>query len=312
MNYTAPKPLKKGDKVAIISPSSPISSSEQIYDSLPIFEKNNLKPVFGSNVIGLNSDNWSSGSIQDRVEEIAWAFADDSINGIIAAEGGWSAIELVPYLPYDIIRENPKVFMGMSDVTAINTGILSGANLINFSGPNVRIRKDYKYDVNNLNKALELLKKDEKWNIAPWYANNKLQRRVCDGLVDGKSIGGNLTLFSALAGTPFMPDCEGAILFLEDIWAGGFEVSLSLNRLELTGILDQINGVVFGEFMKQPQRGVGDMTIEDIIVSKFRDRCPCLYGFNFSHGELVANIPLGVDTVLDADNMIVSFDNPFK
>lgn len=312
MKYTTPKPLKDGDKVAIISPSSPISSPEQIYNSLPIFEKQNLEPVFGSNVKELHSKNWSAGTIQDRVEEVAWAFADDSINGIIAAEGGWSAIELVPHLPYEIIKKNPKVFMGMSDITAINTGILSGANLVNFSGPNVRIRKDYKCDENNLNKALELLKTNTNWDIKPWYTNNKLQRRVCGGLVKGKSLGGNLTLFSALAGTPFMPDCKGTILFLEDIWAGGFEVSLSLNRLELSGVLDKINGVVFGEFCKQPSRGAGDMTIEDIIVDKFKDRCPCLYGFNFSHGELVANIPLGVDTVLDANNMVVTFSNPFK
>jgi muramoyltetrapeptide carboxypeptidase len=108
-----------------------------------------------------------------------------------------------------------------------------------------------------------------------------------------------------------MPDVNGAILFLEDIYAGGHEVSEMLNHMELAGILDSISGIVFGEFCKLPERDCQDMTVEDVIVRKIRDKVPCIYGMNFSHGETVATIPLGVETIINAEECFVSFGNPF-
>lgn len=311
MNLIKPNCLKRGDKIAIISPSSPITSMISIKESFSVFNKYGLEPVLGQNVKNLRSIAWSSGTIKDRVDEIEWAFNDSNINGVIAAEGGYSCMELLPYLPYKMIRDSRRPFMGMSDVTAINTAILSSSGLINFSGPNVRIRMDFKDDIKNFDDALGLLMCSSPWNDKPFYRNNATSRSICGGIVKGKAIGGNMTLFCSLIGTPYFPDVDKCVLFFEDVYAGGYEVSMNLNRLELAGILDKISGIVFGEFLKQPSRSDKDFSVEDVLVERFRERIPCIYGMNFSHGATVATIPLGVDCILDADNCDVKFDNPF-
>jgi len=311
MTPLKPKCLRDGDRVAVVAPSSPISSMVAIKQSLEVMKQYGLEPVLGRNITEMRSEGWSSAPLDDRVEELAWAFGDESIDGVIAAEGGYSAIELLPYLPYEMIRESQKTFMGMSDITAINNALLRCAGLNNFSGPNTRIRQDKKNDAQNLGDALALLKTDAPWGITPWKRLDTIPRSICGGIVTGPAMGGNMTLFTALLGTPFMPDVTGCVLFFEDVHANGYEVSMNLNQLDLGGVLDKCAGVVFGDFEKQPDRGDQDFTIEDVVVRMFRDRLPCVFGFNFSHGDTVGTIPLGCETVLDADNCVVSFGNPF-
>ncbi len=312
IEYVSPYPLQDGDKIALIAPSSPISSMPSIKQSIDVFRANNLEPVLGPNITHMRSENWSSASLPERIKEIEWAFSDDSINGIVCAEGGYSAIELLPYLPYDLISKSRKVFMGMSDVTVINNAILCGSKLINFLGPNARIRNDRPKDSQNLDDALKLLKNNGSWNLEPWKRLPAPARCICPGIAKGKAVGGNLTVFTALVGTPYIPDIEGAVLFFEDIYAGGYEVSMALNHLDLAGIFDKASAVVFGNFEKIPNRDSQDMTIEDVIVKKFADRMPCVYGLNFSHGDLVATIPLGVDVVVDCEQRLINFGNPYE
>jgi len=312
MEYLKPNSLHDGDRVAIIAPSSPVSSMRSIQNAFSVFEANNLVPVLGQNLTHVRSDCWSAASIKERVDEIIWAFEDSSIAGVMVAEGGYSAIELLPYLPFELVRESQKPFVGMSDVTSINNAFLRFSGLVNFLGPNIRIRDKEPLDQNSLATALRLLKTSVAWHEKPWDNMQAPARCVCEGIAKGKAIGGNLTLFTALTGTPFMPNVDGAILFFEDIHTGGFEVSLCLNQLELAGVFDSVAGVVFGEFCKVPDRGDGDLPIEDVVVRFFKKRVPCVMGMNFSHGHTVATIPLGADVLLDAEKGIVDFGNPFN
>jgi len=306
-----PRPLHDGDRVALIAPSSPLSSMVAIKQSVEVLKKHGLEPVLGANVTQMRSEGWRSAPLNDRVAEVEWAFTDPSISGVIAAEGGYSCMELLPYLPYEAIEKSGRLFMGMSDITAINNALLRCSHLVNFSGPNTRIRQDKPRDAQNLADALELLKMDSPWGTRPWRRLNTIPRCICEGIVKGPALGGNMTLFCSLLGTPFMPDTKGAILFFEDVHASGYEVSMNLNRLELAGVLDEVEGVVFGDFEKVPDRGDQDFTIEDVVVQMFRGRLPCIYGLNFSHGDTVATIPLGVEAVLDCEDCTVAFGNPF-
>jgi len=309
--YVKPTPLHEGDMVAIIAPSSPISSTEALLRAVPVFEECGLRVAWGRNVTNVNSDAWSAASIENRIEEVTWAFESEEFAAVWVAEGGFSSAELLPYMPYDLIRKSGKSFIGMSDVTALNNGILARAGLANFSAPNIRVRKGFDHDAESLAFAIKLLMCDAKWNDFPFRLTDKMPRCVCPGIVRGPVLGGNLTIFSCLVGTPYMPDCRGAVLFFEDVHAGGYEVAMAIGRLELSGILDQAAGVVFGEFCKIPDRSSEDLAIEDVIVRKFRDRMPCIYGMNFSHGQTCASIPLGCDCVVDAEARSVMFSNPF-
>jgi len=309
--YLKPTALVDGDKVAIITPSSPITSTKAIQSALPVFVECGLEPVLGPNLRNLRSDAWNSAPVDQRIHEIDWAFSDNTISAVCVSEGGYSAIELLPYIPYDLIRKTRKPFMGMSDITVINNAILRCSGLVNFCGPNIRIREKKPLDEQNLKHALMLLKLDSEWHNDP-FSDCSLPRCVCGGIVRGTSIGGNLTLFTALIGTPFLPELEGAILFLEDTQAGGYEVSACLNQLELAGVFEKVGGVVFGEFVERPERQDSDVSVEDVVVRFFEDKLPCVFGMNFSHGETVANVPLGVETSLDAESCMVMFGNPFS
>lgn len=309
--YQHPNPLKSGDRIAIIAPSSPISDTYEISKAFPILKAFGLKPVLGPNVLNLRSDNWSSASIKDRVDEIIWAFTSPDIDAVIVAEGGYSSMEVLPYLPYEDIKKSNRLFLGMSDVTTINSALLAKSGLANFSGPNLRIRNDVRNDEENLEHTLEMLFTDKKWGASCWRRTRTFPRCICGGFVKGPAIGGNLTLFTSLLGTPYFPDVEDSILFFEDIYSGGWEVSICLNQLDLAGVFEKAKGVVLGNFEKPIKRADQDLCVEDVCVRFFRDRLPCVYGMPFSHGKIAGTIPLGVNTLLDAENCSVLFDNPF-
>ena len=310
--YLSPRRLERGSRVAIIAPSSPITSAKCIVKALPVFEKHGLIPVLGDNLRFLRSRDWSSAPVEDRIDEFVWGFEDDSIDAVFVAEGGFSSIQLVPHLPYDLIAQSRKIFMGMSDVTCIGNAMLKASGLVNFNGPNVRIREDMPNDRQSLGDAIELLMSEGAWADKPFKRmSNTFAQCVCPGVVRGKAVGGNLTLFCSLIGTPYMPDLDGCVLFFEDIHASGYEVALMLNQLELAGVFDRAAGVVFGEFCKVPRRGAQDKTIDDVVVDFFTANMPCVFGMNFSHGDSTAVIPLGVDALLDAEQCLVAFDDPF-
>jgi muramoyltetrapeptide carboxypeptidase len=277
-----------------------------------VFAKYDMQLSWGKNITRLRSDCWHSADVESRVHELEEAFRDPETSCVWAAEGGYSAVDLVPHLDYDVIRASGKAFVGMSDITALNNALLARAQFSNFSGMNIRCRdENAEDDMRALELSIELLMVDGPWYGRPFEESKFDPRCVCPGIAEGWAVGGNLTIFTGLIGTPYLPDCTGAILFFEDTHAGGYEVSTNITRLELSGILSRAKGVVFGEFAKKVERGDQDMCIEDVIYRKFNNVMPCIYGMNFSHGKTCAVIPLGCKAVMDADNRSVSFGNPF-
>lgn len=265
MKYRTVKPLKTGNRIAIIAPSSPITDTFEIKKAIPVLEKFDLVPILGPNVLNLRSDNWSSASIKDRVDEVTWAFTSPDIDAIIVAEGGYSSMELLPYLPYKDFCDTDRLFLGMSDVTTINNALLKKCQLKNFSGPNLRIRNDVNGDEKNLENAISMLFRNDIWGLDCWSRIETFPRTICNGYVNGPAIGGNLTLFTSLLGTPYFPDVDDSILFFEDIYSGGWEVSKCFNQLNLAGVFDRASGIVLGEFKKPVKRGDQDLSIEDVL-----------------------------------------------
>jgi muramoyltetrapeptide carboxypeptidase len=309
--YLKPRPLQRGDRISVVAPSSPISDMSALKKAERVFERYGMELVYGKNVTNLRSDCWHSADVQERIDEIHDAFMDETTSCVWAAEGGFSTVDVLPYLDFEMIRNSGKMFVGMSDITAINTALLARSGLANFSAANIRCRKEFPRDPSSLDLTIRLLMSNKPWRAEPFSLADGEARCVCPGMVKGTAIGGNLTIFCGLIGTPYIPDCTGAILFFEDVHAGGYEVCTNLNRLELSGILDRAAGIVFGEFCKVVNRGDQDICIEDVIVRKLRDRLPCIYGMNFSHGQTCAPLPIGCDAMIDAEDRRVAFRNPF-
>jgi len=309
-----PRPLQKGDRVAIIAPASPVDSAA-LKIGLKVIQDMGLQPVLGKNITHLKTDNLLAAPLKDRVEELIWAFSDSSIAGIIVATGGFGCAQLLPHLPYDLIRSNCKVFLGFSDVTALNCALLKKSEMVSFNGPSAAVCIDSQEQINfdriGLKDAINLLMRQSSWGSAPFKRNPMIVRCVSPGTAQGQAVGGNLATLTSLIGTPYFPDVEGAILFLEDIRAGGYEVLQRLTHLKLAGILDKIAGVVIGEFVKSPDKiDSGDPSINDVIVETFSNGPPCVVGFNFNHGDIGACIPIGSSVSLDADARKVFFKSP--
>lgn len=317
LDIILPRSLQLEDNIAIISPASPVNAAE-IKAGLDIIHNKGLKSILGPNLTNLKTHGIYAAPLVDRVNELHWAFSDTTIKGIIVATGGFGCAQLLPYLSYDLIRKNPKILLGYSDVTALNCAILKYAGVTTFHGPSISIRQgnseDTRLDKISLEDAIDLLMYDGVWLDIPFKRNCSLPRCVYPGHVSGIAIGGNLTTLACLLGTPFFPNIDNTILFIEDIDEGGYEVLRLLTHLELAGIFDKVAGVVCGEFYKAPEQvDPGDPSIEDVIVEIFENKkIPCITGFNFSHGDTTAIIPIGGYVTLDAGERNVVFETPMR
>lgn len=309
----SPKRLRSGSRVAIVAPSGP-PISDEVQAGIDIIRECGLEPVLGPCVKNLKSHASHAGSVKDRVDELNWAFSNPNVAGVIGAVGGEGAAAVLPYLDYSAIRRSRKVFVGMSDLTSINTAILKCAGLVSINGqtPSIRLDKGDKImdrDTESFRVTLELLKSDQPWGSRPFHFNPHFPRTVSPGKASGTAVGGNLDTYVHLVGTDYMPDPEGQILFVEDVHKGGEQISRELLHLRLAGFLGRYSGSVIGEFIEVPEDISPKVPpIEDVLIEYFGSGPPCSYGYSFSHGPLTSPIPIGAECHLDADTGEVEFD----
>lgn len=312
--YLSPKRLRRGSKVAIVSPASPFKTDELIA-GLDIIKAAGLEPVFGSNVSSLHSIEEQAASAIDRAEELMWAFTAPGIDAVITALGGLGSAETLPYLNFGAIRSSRRCLLGLSDITALNNGLLAGAGLISINGqyPSIRIHEgEYlrEMDSESMKLSLDMMMSEDEWGHELFDQNNLyMPRTVNPGRARGIAIGGNLETLCMLLGTPFMPDPTGAILFIEDTHKDGETLSRMMIHLKIAGVLDAVAGVVIGEFAEVPEKMEDKVpSIEDVIIRYFgHGGPPCSYGYSFSHGPLTVPIPIGAMCEMDADRGTVGF-----
>ena len=311
---TAPRRLKDGDRVAIVSPASPYRKAG-VQEGARLLRKKGLVPVFGEcsrwdNLTGLYST-----SIEERAREIAWAFTDDSISAVFCTAGGVGSAQLLPLLPYSQIKRNPKIFVGSSDITALNNGIWARTGVTTFNGEFIEIRRgkvQRKDDARSLRDMLELLHTARPWGVRPFKRNPYEPKCIYPGETEGVVLGGNLSVLTSLLGTPYFPPVKGGILFLEDQEITTVEFVRMLTQMEMAGVFDKVNGIVLGSFMKRPDHPDSfNPTIDEAVESVFAEiGLPCIYGFNFSHDSMNAVLPIGGFCRLDAENCSATFDAP--
>jgi muramoyltetrapeptide carboxypeptidase len=313
MPYVAPRRINPGARVAIVAPASPIRTDELVA-GLDIIKECGLEPVLGQCVRNLNTVDIHAAPLMDRVEEMMWAFTEPGIEGIYTCLGGMGSGELLPYLDYGVIRQSRRPLIGLSDITALNNGILAGAGLISINGQYPAIRVDegdyFRHtDEESLRFATEFMMTDAVWGDAPFSVNQYLPRTVSPGKARGHIIGGNLDTYCTLLGSPFAPDPTGAILFIEDVHKDGEVIARLLIHCKLAGVLDKVAGIVVGEFCDVPKKRESKVpSIDDVLVEYLSDGPPCVYGYSFSHGPWTIPIPIGAMCSMDADTGEVAFD----
>jgi muramoyltetrapeptide carboxypeptidase len=301
-----PGRLHPGDGVGLIEPAS---NSDEAFDLTLVEEAivaMGLKPKRGSHL--LEKFGYLAGPDTDRAADINAMFADKEVKAIFAVRGGWGCARLLPYLDWDIIRANPKLLIGYSDITALHMAIAAKApGTITLHAPNGSSAWG-KVSVDSFRSvAFE--------GAMPVYANpvtnedRLVQRRfrtqtITRGKAQGRLLGGNLTVLTALVGTPYLPDFDGAILFLEDTNEAEYRIDRMLTQLALAGILKKLRGMVFGQCSDCVAKGVegySGFTLTDVLEQHFGPLgIPAFQGAFFGHIADQYTIPVGAKAEIDA------------
>jgi len=222
------------------------------------------------------------------------------VKAIFCARGGYGTLRLLDKIDYDLISRNPKVIVGYSDITALLLAIYKKTGLVTFHGPVV---KEFKKNENqNLRLFLDLFSTQD---------SVRLDLQEGEALIPGKAsgilLGGNLSLISHLIGTPFMPHFKETILFVEERGEALYRIDRMMTHLRLSGMLDQIEGLIIGRFIE-----CGDISdIHNLIMDMVSDlNIPMVSGLPVGHEALNVTLPLGLKATLDTEKMMISIDDP--
>ncbi len=296
------KPLQPGDTVGLITPSSYVSDPDELEFARRFCEFFGLKVKVGKNVT--QRYGYLAGTARQRVDDLHAMFADPEVKGIFCIRGGYGSAQMLDKIDYDLIRRNPKIFLGYSDITALHLAIGRRAGLVTFHGP-VSLSHLSVWSQQHLRKAL--------FEAAPLGLQtnppdaNPLQpphtlRTVRAGTARGPLAGGNLTLLTTTLGTPFEIETAGTILLMEDIGEDIYRIDRMFTQLRLAGKLQSAAAIVIGECKDCPPPGHDSAySLGEVIDYLLGDLgIPVYYGLSFGHTIDQVTIPLGVTASLDA------------
>ena len=299
-----PPRLKSGDTVGLILPSyatwdpTPV---EVLIESLAVL---GLKGKLGAHVNDRRG--YFAGRDEDRAADLNAMFADPGVNAIHCIRGGWGAARLLPLLDWKTIAAHPKIFIGYSDITALLLSLYAKTGLVTFHGP-VGVSQWNPFNVDwmkrvlwNAETAAFVNLKETDDSLVP--VKNRT-RTVTPGKARGRLLGGNLTVFTTIIGSGYLPDFKDCILFLEDVEEEPYSLDRMLTQLKLAGILGQAKGVVWGTCDKcSPGQGFGSLTIPDLLNDHIKPLgVPAYSGAMIGHVDRQFTLPLGVQVEVDAD-----------
>lgn len=303
-----PEALKLNDTVGIIAPGTAVSDPLDIEKAKEAIEHLGLKAIFAEHV--LTGHGYKSRTIEERLEDLNSMFLNDDVKGIFCIRGGYGSGQLLDVLDYDLIRSNPKIFVGYSDITALHLAINRKAGLVTFHGP-VLLSGFSSYTMKQLKKALFntdpiglLANPDEKSGEREKFP----VFTVSSGIAKGRLTGGNLSLITSLMGTPFEIDTKNSILFLEDVGEEPYRIDRMLTQLRLAGKLNA-NGIVFGLCAGCDSSGlrVWDYSLGEVLENILGDLgIPVFYGLMIGHTFDQLTLPYGVMAEMDADRGFVN------
>lgn len=237
-----------------------------------------------------------SGTDQERAEELNAFLQDPDIDIIFCTRGGYGGLRILPALNYEAVQRNPKLLVGYSDTTALHLALFSQANAKSISGPMVAVEWS-KLDPQCEQQFLKLAAGDTSPN-ALTLPGHHLQA-LNHGSHEGTLLGGNLSILTRMIGTPYLPNLNGAILFLEDVNEPAYKIDAMLAQLRLSGIWDNLGGLVIGQFTNKDYPDTTAPEIETV----FRDYCenvrfPVASGLRYGHIPVKIAMPIGVQARL--------------
>lgn len=319
MNKIYPQKLKKGDEIRVITTSRSFGllSEETIKIANERLSNLGLKVTFGKHI--METDEFLSSSIESRIKDLHDAFLDKNVKAIFTVLGGFNANQLLRYIDWDIIKKNPKIFCGYSDVTILNCSIYQKTGLVNYYGPHYSTFGQKLYFDYTLDYFKKCILSEEKFDITPsddwsddaWYKNqedrnlikNKGYLIINEGKGEGTIMGGNLCTFNLLQGTEYFPTLSNnTILFLEDDeLSNPVTFDRDLQSLIHQPGFDMVKGLVIGRFQKISN--ISDENLIKIIKTKKElNEIPIIANVDFGHTDPKIIFPIGGEAKIIVEN----------
>lgn len=293
-----PNRLKKGDTIGVVAPSNPIigENIEEIKKAKEIVEKDGFKVKFSKNLF--SNTNGYSATAKEKAEDINSMFYDKEVKMIWCAKGGENSNTLFEYLDYELIKNNPKIICGYSDITSLTNIITAKTGLVTFSGTNFKTiatdETNYSYK--------EAIKRFVEGKLEIGEAQEEYIT-IKEGIAEGELIGGNLSLVRGLVEGKYKIDFQNKILFLEEL---GFETGPALASnylyyLKQNGVFNKIKGLWIGNYEHESKISL-EKIIMDVIGSEYK--IPIIKSNNFGHIETKTVIPIGTKAKIDTSKKI--------
>jgi muramoyltetrapeptide carboxypeptidase len=312
-NHIRPPKLQIGDTIGIVSPASPCygDKKQKLERGIQHLQSKGYKIKLGQFV--RKEFGYLAGKDNERLSDLSSMFQDPAVKAIFVSRGGFGTSRLLDQLDYASIQKNPKIFMGYSDITAIQCALLKKCNIVSFSGPmvapefgdNINPKTDlYCWDI--LTRSQTFSFGPEIFGLTPKVYNS--------GTALGQLICGNLSVICSLLGTGYLPSFKNAILVLEDVGEDVYKIDRFLNQLKLAGVFEQLNGLVLGQFTfcengldsKSPS-----FPIEHVFDEYFSNlTIPVMGNFPYGHDKKKFTLPMGIKVELDSTHGILKMLEP--
>lgn len=316
MEKIYPKKLSIGDEVRVIAPvrSLAIISEESQKIANKRFEEMGLKLSFGKHVAEI--DEFASTNIQARIDDLHEAFRDINVKAILTVIGGFNSNQLLKYIDWELIQNNPKIFCGFSDVTALNNSIFAKTGLITYSGPHYSTFGQelyFDYTLEYFKKCLFSedqfdLKASDCWSDDMWWKNQNSRDIIPShgwtiinkGEATGTLLGANLCTFNLLQGTEYFPDLKDSVLFLEDDEESNpYHFDRDLQSVIHLPDFSCVKGLVIGRF--QNASGMDTEKLIKIVKTKNElSNIPVIANVDFGHTDPKVTFPIGGNVRMEA------------
>lgn len=306
MELLKPKKLKQGDVIGLISPASLPKDISRIEKGVKYLESLGYRVEVGKNVG--KERGYLAGTDEERLEDLHNMFANKDVNAIFCVRGGYGTGRLLDQIDYKLIKKNPKIFVGYSDITALQMAFLKKCGLVTFAGPMVAV--DFHDEISDftMENFWRVITSSKKIGKLENPDEEKLY--ILDkGRAEGQLIGGNLALFTSLFGTGYLPDLSESILMFEEIGEEPYRLDRMFKQLSFQKNFNKINGVILGRFKgctDEDEKEGKSLSLNDVIGDYWANKeYPVIY--NFKHGHISDNltVPFGVNCKMNTSRSFI-------
>lgn len=308
--------LRAGDQVGLICPAGPISD-ERLVRSISNLLNLGLKPIPGNYI--LNQNGYLAGTRAERLADLHQMYRDEKIRAVWCIRGGFGCTHLLPHLDYDLIQKSNKPLLGYSDVTALHCGLYTRLKSSNLHSP-VASSEFTPYTLEHLQKII-FGSSGQVIHIGYSPENDQLFKEgntvyeryvIREGTGRGVLWGGNLSLLSALSGTPYLKINRDFLLFVEDIEEVPYRIDRMLTQLLQVLPLHRLKGVILGVFEGcERKANTPSQSLKEVMLDLFSGfEVPVLYGFPFGHIKNQCTLPFGAEAVMDTGSFRLTVKLP--